>query len=211
MSTAAVTERSVARWGASIIVLLLAVLVVAWWVLGDGRDHGTAASNDDALVLAQTDDDETDEAEQLSAAAIEVTYDVFLARDPFESIRPPEPVAADPDDPNATDPTTNDTTSNGTTDPDPSTPDTKDPAAADGACVTGTEAVCDGIVLVLQDVGATSVTVEVNGVSYAVALGDSFAQNFQLLSIEGECVNVLYLNGDEAEVFRLCDGDVVAK
>lgn len=200
------------------VVLLLAAVGGLWWTLVDGRAQGMASSSgSDELVLAQSDDEEAEQGEAEAApVTLDVTYEVFLARDPFESIRPPEPVAADPDpdDPNgngSTSPTNGSTDPNGS--PDPSAPGSKDPVSGsgDGPCRTGTEAVCEGTVVVLESVTATSATIQVGGVSYAIAPGDVFAGNFQLLRIDGDCVDILYLDGDEADVFRLCDGDVIAK
>lgn len=221
MNTATGLQHRSPRLGVLLgMVLLLAAVGALWWALADGRDQGTASSSgSDEVVLAQSDegDAEPDEPE-VASVELDVTYEVFLARDPFESIRPPEPAATDPDDANG-DGNGNGTgdSSDGSTDPDdptdPSAPDSKDPVDGNGngPCRTGTEAVCDGTVVVLQSVTATSATIQVGGVSYAVAPGDVFAGNFQLLRIDGDCVDILYLDGDEADVFELCDGDIVAK
>jgi hypothetical protein len=63
----------------------------------------------------------------------------------------------------------------------------------------------------LVDVTDTSARIQVAETTHDVAPGDSFAQNFQLVRISGNCVDILYSNGDEAEVFRLCDGESVSK
>jgi hypothetical protein len=59
-------------------------------------------------------------------------------------------------------------------------------------------------VVSLVDVTDTSARIQVAETTHDVAPGDSFAQNFQLVRISGNCVDILYSNGDEAEVFRLC-------
>ena len=199
MSTTTVPGRRSATWSVVLSVLVVALLAAAWWLVWDGRESGAAGSDGEEDILAQGDEeDEADDGDALDLATVEVTYDFFLARDPFESIRPPEPVTVDPDPTDPSDPT----------DPDPTDPDPTDP---DAACVVGAEAVCDGIVVDLIETDATQATIQVDGVTYVVSPGDAFAQRFVLLGIDGECAEILYQNGDEAEVFTLCVGDTVAK
>ena len=200
MSTSAEIRRRSAGWSIVVGALILALGGAAWWLVWDGRDSGAAASDADDVVLAVADeDDEAEEGGEFDFATIEVTYDFFLARDPFESIRPPEPVTADPTDPDPTD-------------PDPTDPDPTDPTDPDeDACAVGAEAVCDGIVVDLLEANTAEATIQVDGVTYVVSPGDAFAQNFALLDIDGDCAEILYQNGDEAEVFTLCVGDTVAK
>jgi hypothetical protein len=192
MSTAGAAERRSVSWSVLLAFALLAIVGAAWWLMLDaGRDSGAAGAGGE-VILAQADADDADEGDVIDLASIEVTYDYFLARDPFESIRPPEPVSTDPG------------SSNGD-------PGNGDPGNDDGVCRTGTEAVCNGTVVVLRGVADGSASIEVNGVTYEVEPGGVFASSFQLIRIEGSCVDILYLEGDEAEVFRLCDGDTVAK
>ena len=189
--------------------LLLTALTV-WMLLGDvvGPNQAVDSGSQDELILAQddADDDEDTDDQALQQAAIEVTYDAFLSRDPFESIMPPEPVADDPADPSdPSDPTspTDPSAPTTPTDPDdPSRPADKD----DGVCRTGAEAVCEGTVVVVTAVSTEAATIEVNGIPFTVVPGQSFATNFTLLRIDGTCVDLLYLDGDEADTFRQCVG-----
>ena len=183
--------------------LLLAALTT-WMLLGDfvGPNQAVDSGSQDELILAQDDTDDDDDADDLALqqAAIEVTYDAFLSRDPFESIMPPEPVADDPADP--TDPADPSDPLAPTDPDDPSRPADKD----DGVCRTGTEAVCEGTVVVVTAVSPEAATIEVNGTPFTVVPGQSFATNFTLLRIEDTCADILYLDGDEAETFRQCVG-----
>lgn len=212
MSATFLPEGRTTRWSISLGLVILLLLGLGWWLLDTGRDGG-AAGSDGTVILAQADEEEgEDDAETIELASIEVTYDFFLARDPFESIRPPEPVTApsDPSDPTSPTQPTDPTSPTQPTDPsDPTSP--TPPPGDDTTCTTGVEAVCDGIVVSLLDVDATTARIQVDQTTYDVEPGESFAQNFQLVRISGGCVDILYSNGDEAEVFRLCDGESVSK
>ena len=174
-------------------ILGLLVLAGAWWLLFGERAFGTAADGATDVLAQEADEDEdADEAELGEPLELAVTYDFFLARDPFESIRPPAPVTPDP---------TNDNNDNNDTAPPPDNDN--------GLCVVGVEAVCNGMVVALQDVVNGVAEVNVDGVTYEVEPGETFATNFQLIRIDGTCIDVLFMSGDEAEVFRLClDADV---
>ena len=195
MNISAVMNRRVAVTVAVIGLLAMAVGLL-WW---NSPERGTAGASGDELVLAQGEDEDEDEGEVAQLETVEVTYDFFLARDPFESIMPEPPPTdpADPDDP---------------TDPDEPT-DPSDPVDPDnGVCQTNQEAVCDGRVVALLDVKEDQATIEVDGTAYVVAPGQSFATNFLLMGFaEGDCVDVLYMDGDEADTFRICVGDDVVK
>jgi hypothetical protein len=55
--------------------------------------------------------------------------------------------------------------------------------------------------------GRTLAKVRVNDTVYTVAPGDHFADNYQLVSLEGQCG--AFLLGDSR--FRLCEGEEVLK
>lgn len=190
---------------AAVGAILVLGLVVWSSAVGSGPEQAVQ-SGDGEVVLAQEDGNAANVEADDAAAMIplEVSYDVFLARDPFESIMPETADGtstngngSDPSDPDAPD------SPSDPNDPDdPSVPVGKDPE-----CRTGSEAVCDGIVLVVTATTGDTATIEVNGVEFVVTPGQTFATNFTLLSIEGDCVGILYLNGDEATTFSQCIGD----
>jgi hypothetical protein len=211
MSASSTTQEGRGSRALALMVFVLAGGVLAslvWMALGDTRASGAAASDRDEVILAQADQDEdSDENDAIDLPTIDVTYDLFLARDPFQTIRPPvpdpDPTEQDPTDPSPVQPTPTDPSP---ADPSPSPSPT--PPEDGGACMTGTEAVCDGIVVTLDSVAAGAADFEVDGSAHTASPGDVFANHFQLLRIEGQCVDVLYADGD---VFRLCLGDSVSK
>lgn len=74
---------------------------------------------------------------------------------------------------------------------------------------SGSSAEVGGTEIKLIDVydGATRAVVTVNGRSYDVAEGESFARRFRLLDLSGECGTFLF--GDSR--FVLCEGDEIRK
>jgi hypothetical protein len=206
--------------------LLAAVLIwffVAAPLLAGGDDDVAAApaagATDDVAATAAASDTEaaTDAAAEVAAdeAALPiVTYEVFIDRDPFEPVVP-EPASATADagvDPvDGTDGSVTDGTTGGTT--DGSTDGTGDGTtdAPDG-CTSGDQVVCDGRVVSLVDIrtdddGARVAIVQVDTTLYEVEPGQIFAGAFQVQSISGDRVFLLY--GDDA--FELQKGDRVLK
>lgn len=81
-----------------------------------------------------------------------------------------------------------------------------------GPCRGDDQVVCDGRVVTLIDVfvgqdGTPVAVVQVDSTLYEVRRGDTFAQNFQVISIDPPCVTLLY--GDDA--FTLCEGERTLK
>lgn len=150
------------------------------------------------------------------------TFQVVLRRDPFRSVRPETTEASTTD--TAADGSTTDaadaggttTDAGGTTaDVGGTTPDvgsddpTTVPAPVGGsgeegrACRMEGALVCDGsVVSVVEVLDPPGAIVEVDAVRYAAMVGDSFAERYRLLSVEGECGLIQY--GDET--FRQCVG-----
>ena len=192
---------------------VIAVLLVVWLLVpGDGPQPlppttTTAAEDDedpDAPDLGPDDDDAV--AEDVPV----VTYEIYLARDPFEPVVPedlPQPDVADPDDP--VDPTDPDPTDPDPTDPDPTDPDPTDPDPVDPTdprdpdepdrCEGDVEVVCNGEVVSLMDIteddtGRLAV-IQVDTTVYEVRSGEVFADRYRLLEIGTDRVRVLF--GDE--------------
>jgi hypothetical protein len=212
------------------VVATIAVLLLVIRPLFAGGEP--QAIDEPATLLAAAQEDEDADTDVAADEIVElplVTHDVYLSRDPFDPVVP-EPVvvaAADPaTEGTATDGTATDgAVTDGTTDPaDPNT--SPDPAVppVDGAtapgpgdppppagCTTGDTVSCDGRIVALVEVrgsGADAVAIiQVDTTLYEVRTGDTFAGAFQLSSISGSCVNVLY--GDDA--FPLCEGDRTLK
>lgn len=90
--------------------------------------------------------------------------------------------------------------------------DGTDPGTDTGPCRGTDEVVCEGRTVTLIDVfttddGTPVAVVQVDSTVYEVRRGDTFAQNFQVVSIDPPCVTLLY--GDDA--FTLCEGERALK
>jgi hypothetical protein len=216
--------------------LLLGILALTLVALGAGYFFlfaGTASeplATTDPLdgptgALGTADEADVDAAEGDIVALPVVTYDVYLARDPFDPVVPePEPEAsATPatGDGDGTEPVF--TGGDGSVDgadgqpTDPSNPPDGSgegepgDGAPEGGCRGEEEVVCDGQVLTLVDVatkdGQPVAIIKVDTSIYEVPEGGVFATFYQVRAIDGSCASVLY--GDDG--FTLCRGDRVLK
>ncbi len=205
------------------VAMVVAALLAAWWLLAGGAPTEVVPD----LAATTTDTDDGSGAESAPDPGAEevllpvVSYEVFLSRDPFQPVVP-EATGAD---------TPGDGTQPGDQPPvdgdpppavpgDPGTPggpgprpgpdgngETPDPSACRGS----NEVVCDGHVVTLVDVtsrdGEPVAVIQVDTTIYEVVRGATFADVFQVRTIDGQCVHALY--GDDG--FRLCTGDTVLK
>ena len=185
----------------------LAILGLA--LLGLGNESGVDALPSSEPAAAEVAEDDGEAADEI-AVPVAVTYEIFLNRDPFEPVVEEDVPAAEPvadgtgtDDGSSTDPTAPGT---------PVTPgDSVAGSGSDGPLCTGTEeVVCDGqVVSLLDTIAADADTsdgdqalaiIQVGTIVYEASVGRTFAANFELLAIDGDCVNLRY----GAEMFRLC-------
>ena len=189
----------------AIVVAIVAALVVAGALKGAGGSEPLPS----AMPAAESVEDEPDAVEQLDAEGDvvpagmlpAVTYEIFLARDPFEPVVPEvvEPVADqdptnDPSDPS--DPSSPADPGDGT----PMIP--REPG--DPRCAGDQELVCDGRVITLLDVttiGEQQVAViQVDTTIHEVLVGQTFADNLEVRAIDGSSVTIAY--GDVTFVIR---------
>lgn len=210
--------RPAGRVLAMISVAALAAVVAALLAAGGGApDHEVAATSaaDDAPAgggqLEQVSDEPADD---LFDDVPVVTYDVHLARDPFEPVRDPEPDVVDPDPdepaPDDPDPDEPDPDDPDPVDPDdPDAPEDKEPE--DPRCVGEEERVCNGRVVSLLAVnevdGELVAEIQVDETIYGVRRHQTFATQFKLLDIEAECATIEFAS----ETFRQCVGEHVLK
>lgn len=225
MSEAQIASDSEQRSRLPLLLAILLLVLLAggagFWLLGMGSDETVplaadpATETDTATVVEPGDDTASDPAvdEFASLSVVPVTYEVFLARDPFEPVVEPEatPVASDSDGSGTagdTDPdgaaTGGTDDGNGVTDPGESTP-------GELLCRGREEVVCEGHVVTLVDIVSEDdealAVIQVDTTIHEVRRGARFADSFELRSIDGSCASLLY--GDEA--FQLCKGDRVLK
>lgn len=198
---------------------LLAILGVTGAMVAAGLVVwlGTAPDDDAAPVALPADTALTAEgdSEEAAAEAVDdsiplplVTYELFLARDPFEPVVP-EPVAAPPAPTDPVAPTPDDP--NGPI--DPSDPDNNSNSIdnANGVCTGVVEVVCEGRILIVIEIaeenGEPVAVIEVDTMRYRVGVGDVFADNFQVVSISPAQVRIVF--GDR--VVQLEVGDNALK
>ena len=145
------------------------------------------------------------------------TFEVFASRDPFEPLLSAEGEGGGTTDDGTTD---DGATDEGATDTDGDGDVDEDDQPTDGGDVDG-----DGDVDGTDEpdetveghrvelVGITgrgddaSAQIQVDDTIYTVAPGETFAENFKLLSTSGECATVLY--GDDQ--FTICEGEEILK
>lgn len=205
--------------GASIVAGL-----AVWLVGASGDDGAPSVAFDDPSLTAESEGEEIVEAETTDEPIPLplVTYELFLARDPFEPVVP-EPVTA-PADPSApgspapgdgtgtTGPTSPDSNANGNSTGNANGNSTGNSGgnsggAANGGCTGTSEVVCNGRVLTVIEVaeenGEMIAVIQVDTMRYRVGVGDVFADNFQVVSITPDQVKILY--GDRVSTIEVGD------
>lgn len=194
-----------AALGCTALVALLGVVFIAEPAPVDAPQALPPA---DTAATEAEDDPGTEETANEAAALPLVSYELFLARDPFEPVVPePAPEPTDPTDPSdPSDPSDPGDPSDPT---DPSDPDGG--GTTNGACTGETEVVCDGEVLTVIEVfesnGEFVAVIEVDTMRYEVRAGDTFADVYEVVSISPDEVRVLF--GDR--VVRIQVGDNALK
>lgn len=167
---------------------LTALVVIVVWTAGSvTSDPGPRTLPDSSPAAVEGEDGvEASESADEPIVLPLVTYELFLARDPFEPVvpepAPPAPSApTDPSDPDASgDP---DSTGNSATAPAPS------------RCVSGTEVVCEGRVITVIEVfeqnGEMIAILQVDTMRYEVRAGDVVLDTFEIVSVSPNEVRVL--------------------
>lgn len=207
-----------------VLVLVLGVVAGMTTLAVDPADGGviSRAAAQEEPTATETATEPTDDGTSDALAALPpITFEVFLSRDPFEPVFvEPTANAAGPAgtpavpgvDPSAS-------PSPGAT-PGPSPSGTPNPTASPTpgtgtpteGCSQGSSTVCNGQTISLVDIqtnaaGQSIALVQVNGQVYEVSVGQTFAGNFRLDAIAGNCASLLF--GDES--FTLCEGEQVLK
>lgn len=231
--TARSTLHLLRRMRGPVFLGVLAVAVVASVILALDLPETSSSSLTTARAQEEptegtTDVPEVGETEGETFTTEVSTYEVFLARDPFEPVIP-EPASGDGDGSGdgvdvdvdvdtgdgqspVTSPTTAPTVgpTTGPTSPSPTTSPTSSPD--DGRCVTNATVTCDGHEVSLVDVfvedGTPVAAVRVDDTVYEVRVGDRFAEHFEVLSIEPPNEATLRFGDDS---FTLFEGESVLK
>jgi hypothetical protein len=187
----------------AVVVAGLAV----WLGSAPGETPGSRSLPDTPALTAEGEGEEATEDEQVGDEPIPlplVTYELFLARDPFEPVVP-EPVSA-PSDPNGTDGSGSGGSgsdangsggSGGTgTSGGNSNSGGNSSGNSNGGCTGTSEVVCDGRVLtvieVFEENGELIAVIQVDTMRYQLGVGDIFVDFFQVVSISPDRVRLLY-------------------
>jgi len=172
---------------------LAALVVVVVWTAGSvTSDPGPQALPDSAPAAVEGEDDvEAAESADEPVLLPLVTYELFLARDPFEPVVPePAPSAPNAQPSAPTDPSDPDAPP-----ADPNSTENSDTAPAPSRCVSGTEVVCDGRVITVIEVfeqnGEMLVILQVDTMRYEVRAGDVVLDTFEIVSVSADEVRVL--------------------
>lgn len=184
---AALTRRTPLVMLGVIAGLVVLAACALWIATGLGEVAAAADDPGGAEEIEEAVADAVD-GDEVTLASLPVFEAVVVTRDPFETIRPPADAT-----PAAT--SSNGGGSGGSGD------------SSEGPCRSGGEVVCEGTVLSVLEVRASEAVIQVDGESFLVAEGDSFAGGrFQLLALSGNCAEIVYRNGDVSEVFTECVG-----
>jgi hypothetical protein len=142
------------------------------------------------------------------------TDKLFAPKDPFEPLVDPVEAGATDDAATEGDTTAEDTTGGDATGgaTDGGVTETDIPAGSDDADDGSAGGAVGGRTVKLTEVdtraaGPPTATVTVDGTSYTVSEKETFATNFKVLNLYGECSSMLF--GDDQ--FTLCEGEQVLK
>jgi len=195
-------RRGITGAQAALVVLGLVVLLGALWfgfLRGDGAE--TAALEPVAPAPAPVPTEtEAAPAKKPGSGPIE-TFEVFAPKDPFRPL-----ISAAASDGStagaAVEPTGSDT--GGAPTGQPSGGSDISGGSGSGDSVGGHRV---RLIDTFNRNGEPQARVQVDGTVYTVGEGDRFADNFEVLSISGECASLLF--GDDQ--FSLCEGEEILK
>ena len=196
-------------------VVLLGVFVVMPLVLDDDVDDDPVVVDDrqDEADPDETqpdepapdepapDPDDLDEEDVDPVDPVEETYEIGVARDPFQQLVEPaaEPAPA-PDDPADPDDPDDPLEPVGPDDPPDDPPDEPDDRVVDGTTIRLNEVYRD-------DDDERRAQIEVNDSGFDVAEGDEFARHLRVLDLAESCATLLFGDGR----FTLCEGETIRK
>jgi len=167
-------------------VLLATIGLGLVWVVAGGTDRPTPKRVADVAGRAaesQSEEDAEEEGATRSAGRYVETYDVFASKDPFEPLVARSAAVS----------------GDGV------------PAAPEGGVTATFEGGSDDsglhYTVKVVKVEGRSAVIAIDGQSVSVAVGESFFERFQLLSVADDCASILF--GDDQ--FTLCEGEEIFK
>ena len=193
-------RRMIAVVGALVVVLLAAL----WFlVLRDGSpeaESAAAPATQEAPTPAPEPAPKNDKPAPRPGGGPVETFQVFAPRDPFEPLVSPE-TSGEAADTGAT----VDTGGGVITNSNGNGGDVSGGVADSGGSTVGGHTV--SVIDVFSARGSRRAQVEVDGTVYKASEGETFADNFKLISASGECANMLF----GYDQFTLCEGEQILK
>lgn len=213
-----VKKQASSRQIAMIVGAAVLLLIVFWFVFlkGGGEDDATLSTPPEPTLTEVPGNGDGNggngKGDKPGDNGPVETTEVFASRDPFKPLLSVGDTAGGTGE-TPTDPTTGtptDTPTDGTTIIDPTAPPTTDPGTGGTPPDTGGENVEGHTVELIGINGSGSdatAQIQVDDTIYEVKDGETFAENFKLLSTSNECATVLY--GDDQ--FTVCEGEEILK
>jgi hypothetical protein len=204
--TTPTTDRPAVSRPLMIVLGLVAIAVVAYLLLAGGRSPDVAAVDPAASeISSEVAVPPVEPAEPTEGspeiAAVEPTFNVFNARDPFDQL-----VADTTGTDDSVGTTTPTSTTPGTDTSQPSTDTTPGADSGDGAQTTvGTTTI--RLDEVFREGGTDKVLVQVNSDGYEAAEGETVAGSLTVLDIEDSCATMRFTDTR----FILCEGEQIRK
>lgn len=199
-------RRGVAGSQLAIVVgLLVALLVAMWFIFLRGDDEVVEATAPVAPPVSSPAPEEPEpqpNAGNKPGKGPVETFELFAAKDPFEPLVDPNASAG----------------SGATGGTAPGEGGTGEGTSGEGGTGTGSGGISGGggedvgghrvrLIDVFTKQGSQRAQVQVDGTVYTVNEGEVFADSFELLSVSGECVTMLF--GDDQ--FTICEGEEILK
>jgi hypothetical protein len=193
-----IDRRVIALVGALVVVLLLALWFLVLRDASPEPEEAAAPAPQAAPAPAPEPEPEADKRAARPGGGPVETFQVFAPRDPFEPLVSPDSSGGAADTGATVDTGGGGVITNGS-------------GGAPGGAVDSGGSTVGGHTVSVIDVftarGRRRAQVEVDGTVYKVNEGETFADNFKLLSASGECANMLF--GDDQ--FTLCEGEEILK
>ncbi len=177
-----------------VLVVVLLGLVYFFFLRGGDEEAAEAPPTAEGVPAPEdpAEEEPADDDDDGSDEGTVETFEVFAPRDPFD------PLVSDTEGGGVPD-------SGGGGGPVAGGDGIDRPAARDPGQTIGTHRV--RVVDVFEQYGSNQAQIQVDGTVYTVAEGETFADNFRLVSASGRCATILF--GDDE--FTLCEGEEILK
>ena len=198
--------------GSQVALLLLglvALLGILWFLFLRGGPEEVVATPPVTTPTTAPDPVETADPDGDRKKDPLETFEVFAPKDPFRPLIS-QAATGTTAAPAGTTTTTDGGTTTGTGGNPGTAPSGGSDISGDGGSSGGSQNVGGRRVRVIDTFragGEERARVQVDGTVYTVGEGDRFADNFEVMSISGSCVSMLY--GDDQ--FSLCEGEEILK